>query len=241
MREAGLRLSLVMAELIALVEPGVTGEELAGVCAAQLQRRGLVGASGGAHPGLAVSVDDAIAHAPPTARALVEGQVVSLDLAVAYRGYFSDMAVSVGVGEVSDDLRRQLDITRQSLYFALSFANPRSRVGDISHSIQRHLEANGLHPIQGLQGHGIGRALHQRPAVPNRGRSGEGNLLRVGQALALEPAATRGDPQGILAEDGWTVRTRDGSLATHFEHTLVILDHGPEILTMLPGETLGRQ
>ena len=162
---------------------------------------------------------------------MVEGDLISLDFGIEYRGYFADSAFSVYLGEPADPVQKLLDVTERALYTAVSRARPGARLGDIGHSIQTICESEGLGVVRDFVGHGIGRALHEDPAVPNYGKAGTGVLLKPGMCLAIEPMTTLGDWRTRTLEDRWTVVTADGSLSAHFEHTVLITESEPEILT----------
>ena len=151
-------------------------------------------------------------------------------------GYYADAAVTIPVGEVTDEARRLLDVTRESLDLGIAQCWPGRRLGDVSAAVQQHVEAAGFGVVRAFVGHGIGRALHEDPQVPNFGEAGRGPLLRVGMVLALEPMVTMGHWEVRVLADRWTAVTADGSLAAHFEHTVAVTEHGPEVLTKDAGE-----
>ena len=146
-------------------------------------------------------------------------------------GYYADAAVTLPVGEVTDEARRLLEVTRESLEQAIAQCRPGNRLGDVSAAVQQHVEGAGFGVVRAFVGHGIGRALHEDPQVPNFGEPGRGPLLRVGMVLALEPMVTMGHWEVRVLADRWTAVTADGSLAAHFEHTVAVTEHGPDVLT----------
>jgi methionyl aminopeptidase len=168
---------------------------------------------------------------PAARRRLREGDIVGLDLGAIVEGYYADAAVTLPVGDVADDARRLLDVTRESLDLAIAQCRPGRRLGDVSAVVQSHVEGAGFGVVRAFVGHGIGRALHEDPQVPNFGEPGRGPLLRVGMVLALEPMVTMGHWEVRVLADRWTAVTADGSLAAHFEHTVAITEQGPDVLT----------
>jgi methionyl aminopeptidase len=173
-----------------------------------------------------------VVHGIPAAkRRLREGDIIGLDLGAIVEGHYADAAVTLPVGEISDEARRLLDVTRESLDRAIQQCRPGRRIGDVSVAVQRHVEAAGFGVVRKFVGHGIGRALHEDPQVPNFGESGRGPLLRPGMVLALEPMVTMGHWDVRVLPDQWTAVTADGSLAAHFEHTVAITEEGPDVLT----------
>lgn len=180
---------------------------------------------------LCISVDDEVVHGIPSMDRLREGQIVSVDVGVEKNGYYGDGASSFAVGEISNQLKQLLRVTKESLYRGIDRAHEKNAVHDISAAIQSHVERNGFSVVRDLVGHGIGRNLHEDPAVPNFGAAGTGMKLKKGMALAIEPMVNAGKPAVKVGRDGWTVVTRDGKPSAHFEHTIVITENGPEILT----------
>lgn len=181
------------------------------------------------------SINDEVVHAIPGGRVLRDGDVISIDVGVEKSGYFGDAARTYTVGEVAEPVRRLLQVTREALQRGIEQARAGKRVGDISHAIQTHVEANGFSVVRELVGHGIGRAMHEEPNVPNFGPADRGPRLMSGQVLAIEPMVNIGGPDVVTRPDGWTVVTRDGSVSAHFEHTVVVGAEGPEILSQADG------
>ena len=180
---------------------------------------------------LCISVDDEVVHGIPDARVLREGQVVSIDVGVRREGYYGDGARTFAVGGTSEENARLLKVTEEALYKGIEQARAGRHLHDVSHAVQRHVEAAGFSVVRDLVGHGIGRNLHEEPAVPNFGTPGTGMILREGMTLAIEPMVNAGISQVRVSDDGWTVRTADGKPSAHFEHTVVIRENGAEILT----------
>lgn len=179
-----------------------------------------------------ISIDNEVVHGIPGERVLMEGEIVSIDVGVLKNGYFGDAAVSVGVGEVSSEKKRLLEVTEKSLYKGIEEARIDNRVHDISYAVQKYVEANGFSVVKDLCGHGVGKFLHEEPAVPNYGSRGTGPKLKKGMTLAIEPMVNMGSYKVKTAKDGWTVITDDGLPSAHFEHTILISNGSPEILTV---------
>jgi methionyl aminopeptidase len=177
------------------------------------------------------SVNDEVVHGIPGGRALTEGDIVGIDVGVEMDGYHGDAAWTFPVGAVSAEASRLLQVTREALERGIAQAKPGQRIGDISHAIQSHVEANGFSVVRALVGHGIGREMHEEPQVPNYGPPGRGPKLMIGQVLAIEPMVNVGGPEVLTREDGWTIVTEDGSLSAHFEHTVAVDATGPRILS----------
>ena len=178
-------------------------------------------------------MNEEVVHGIPGDRALVEGDIVSLDVGAIYQGYQADVAVTVPVGEVSPLARRLIDVTRGALEAGIGAARVGARLGDISAAIQLHTESQGFSVVREYVGHGIGRDMHEEPQVPNFGLPGKGPLLKAGMTLALEPMVNVGGWRTRVGPDRWTVSTLDGSLSAHFEHTIAIAEGGAEILTVV--------
>lgn len=225
----------------AMVQPGVTTLELNETAERFLLARGAQLAFKGYRRGphecpfpaaLCTSINDEIVHGIPSPRRkLREGDIISLDLGAAIDGYYGDAAVTLPVGEVSDEARRLLDVTRTSLERAIDIAVSGNRIQDISYAVQSYVEANGFSVVRDFVGHGIGRAPHEDPQIPNFGKPGRGKRLRPGMVLAIEPMVNAGTFEVRILEDNWTAVTADGGLSAHFEHTIAITPEGPDILT----------
>lgn len=181
---------------------------------------------------ICVSIDDEVVHGIPDDRVLKEGEIVSIDVGVLKNGYFGDAALSVAVGKISPDKKKLLDVTEKSLYEGIKEAKLDNRVHDISFAIQNYVEANGFSVVKDLCGHGVGKFLHEEPAVPNYGVRGTGPKLKKGMTIAIEPMVNSGTYKVKTAKDGWTVLTQDGLPSAHFEHTILVSNGSPEILTV---------
>ena len=179
-----------------------------------------------------VSINEEVVHGIPSPhRRLKEGDIVGLDLGCIVEGYYADCAFTMAIGEVPSGVQRLLDVTRESLERAIAECRPGRRLGDVSHAVQTHVERHGLGVVRAFVGHGIGRALHEEPQVPNFGEPGRGPQLRPGMVLAIEPMVTMGGWEVRVLDDGWTAVAQDGSLAAHFEHTVAVTEDGPDVLT----------
>lgn len=180
---------------------------------------------------LCVSIDDEVVHGIPGHQVLKDGQIVSIDVGAEKNGFFGDGAMTHPVGTVDPERLRLLDVTREALYRGIDKAVPGNKLQDISAAIQEHVEAHGFSVVRDLVGHGIGRRLHEEPAVPNFGKAGIGPRLEVGMTLAIEPMVNYGGFKVRIAPNGWTVLTKDGAASAHFEHTVYISKDGPVLLT----------
>ncbi len=240
------RASRIVAEVLAAlrhqIKPGMTTEELDRFAEKFILERGGKPAFKGyqvrdkiyQHT-LCVSVNDEVVHGIPSSRVLAEGDIVGLDIGVVVDGYYGDAAITVPVGAISDGARRLLQVTEEALHRGIAQAVVGNRISDISHAVQSHAEGANFSIVTEFVGHGIGRRLHEEPQVPNYGEPGKGPRLRPGMTLAIEPMVNMGRPETRLLADGWTAVTRDRSLSAHFEHTIVVTDAGPRILTKLSG------
>jgi methionyl aminopeptidase len=240
--EAGKRLGAVLRALHARVAPGVTSEELDDL-AEQLIREGgdepvFLGYTpeGALRPypaTLCVSINDEVVHGIPNEapRTLRAGDIVGLDLGLRHEGVVVDAAITVPVGEVNEESKRLMRATEEALVAGISAAAVGGRVGDISHAIQSVIESAGFSVVKELGGHGVGDRVHEDPFIPNFGKRGEGEELVEGMVLALEPISSAGKAAVVLAPDGYTFRTKDGSRSAHFEHTILLQKAGPLVVT----------
>jgi methionyl aminopeptidase len=235
MRRAGHILADVIDHLRANVKPGVSTLEIDEDVEAFINARGAQPAFKGyrGFPGtVCISVNDEVVHGIPSAyRRVKEGDIVGLDLGCIVEGYYADCAFTLALGDIPPRVQELLDATRESLEQAIGECVPGRRLSDVSHAVQSHVEARGFSVVRAFVGHGIGRALHEEPQVPNFGDPGRGPLLTPGMVLAIEPMVTMGSWEVKILDDGWTAVTRDGSLAAHFEHTIAVMENGPEVLT----------
>jgi methionyl aminopeptidase len=235
MRQAGHILADVMDRLRVSVKAGMSTLEIDEDVEAFIVARGARSAFKGyrGFPAtVCVSINEEIVHGIPSARRKVrDGDIVGLDLGCVVDGYYADCAFTLAVGPVPPAVQKLLDVTRESLDLAIKECWPGRRLSDVSHAVQAHVEAHGLSVVRAFVGHGIGRALHEEPQVPNFGDPGRGPQLRPGMVLAIEPMITMGSWEVKILDDGWTAVTKDGSLAAHFEHTVAVTEGEPEVLT----------
>jgi methionyl aminopeptidase len=238
MRPACAVAGAVLAEIIAFIQPGVTTREVDEFAAGVIKRYGARSAFLGYRDypcHTCLSVNDEVVHGLAGERVLRFGDIVSVDCGVIYRGYVGDTARTVAVGGCSVEAQRLMDVTEQALYEGIARALPGNRVTDISRAIQTYVEANGFSVVREFVGHGVGRTMHEEPQVPNFVDPKCNQRLRPGMTLAIEPMVNAGRPEVKVLKDGWTVVTQDGSLSAHFEHTVLITEGEPEILTCTAG------
>jgi methionyl aminopeptidase len=239
MRRAGHILSEVMQRLRTTVKAGMTTLEIDADVEEFIRSKGARPAFKGyrGFPAtVCISINEEVVHGIPSAqRHVKEGDIVGLDLGCIVEGYYADCAFTLAVGEVPSRVQELLDVTRESLELGIVECRPGRRLSDVSHAIQTHVERHGFSVVRAFVGHGIGRALHEEPQVPNFGDPGRGPQLRPGMVLALEPMVTMGSWEVRILDDGWTAVTKDGSLAAHFEHTIAVTESGPEVLTSTTG------
>jgi methionyl aminopeptidase len=238
MRRAGQVVAEVLERLRGEVGPGVRTIDLDRLAEETTRKRGAVPAfkgyqvAGRVYPAsLCVSINEEVVHGIPSSRQLREGDIVGLDFGVILDGYYGDAAITIGVGKVSPEAGRLMEVTENALWEGIRQMSAGNRLGDLSHAVQRYAEGAGLSVVREFVGHGIGRRLHEEPQVPNFGEPGKGRLLREGLVLAIEPMLNLGAPGVYVKDDGWTAVTRDGSLSAHFEHTVAVTSNGPMVLT----------
>jgi len=235
MRAAGRILADVKTLLVSLVKPGVSTKDIDAEVEAFILGRGAASAFKGyrGYPAtVCTSINSEVVHGIPSSkRKLKDGDIIGLDLGCIVEGYYGDCAVTLPVGAVPARVQELLDVTRESLDKAIVQCRAGNRVGDISQAVQAHCESHGFGVVRAFVGHGIGRALHEEPQVPNFGEAGRGPALKAGMVLAIEPMVTMGSWEVKVLDDGWTAVTTDGSLAAHFEDTIAITDDGPDVLT----------
>ena len=236
MRQAGRIVATVLAELKSQVKPGVKTRALDEIALRETEKLGAIPSFKGYHgypASVCVSINDEIVHGIPGNRVMNEGDIVSIDFGVIYDDFQGDAALTVGVGRITPEAEKLLKATEGSLMAGIQVAHAGARLGDISSAIQEYAESRGYSVVREYTGHGIGRNMHEDPPIPNFGIPGQGPLLKKGMTLALEPMINIGDWRTKLEDDNWTVKTSDGSLSAHFEHTIAITDEGSEILTAL--------
>ena len=238
MRDGGKILATIFRDLRQRVVPGVTERELDAWVAGEIVAHGAIATyktSEVKFPGvICISTNDQVVHAIPTDYVLQQGDVVGFDLVITYKGMKTDSAFTMIVGdEPSSDKQRLIAVTEQALYAGIAAITGPVHTGDISAAIERVLKNAGLGIVRELVGHGIGHSMHESPDIPNYGTAGKGHLLQVGDTIAIEPMTTLGKERIHVGTDGWTIFSEDGSLAAHFEHTVLVTKDGHEILTTL--------
>lgn len=237
MRESGRMLATVLELLRKSVEPGMSTKDLSEIAKEELRALGgqppFLGFYG--YPDvLCVSVNDEVVHGIPRPKhMLAEGDIVSMDFGVTYRGMVTDAAISVILGKGSDEAVRLVETTERSLKAGIKAVKGGCKTGDIGAAVEAVLAPAGYGIVRDLVGHGVGHSLHEEPNIPNYGKAGRGESLLTGMTIAIEPMATLGTHKVVTDSDKWTIRTADGSLAAHFEHTVLITDKGAEVLTQL--------
>jgi methionyl aminopeptidase len=237
MRKAGKAVAQILEEMCNMAKPGVTTWDLDSFAESRCKQLKVLPAFKGYHgfpATVCISVNDEVVHGIPSRkRVLNEGDIVGLDFGVISDGWFGDSARTVAVGNVSDGAKKLIEVTQESLYRGIAQCCAGNRVFDIGHAVQNYVEQFGYGVVREFVGHGIGKALHEDPQVPNYGSKGKGLELKVGMVLAIEPMINGGSPAVKVLSDGWTAVTVDHSLSAHFEHTVAITKTGPEILTLL--------
>ena len=235
MREAGKVTAAVLKLMTELVKPGISTLELDAAAEKTIRSFGATPLFLGYYgfPGtICASVNEEVVHGiPKKDRILKSGDIISIDTGARLDGFCSDAAITLGVGEVSDEAQRLMDVTKKSLYKAIGQVKPGKRLGDVEHAVETFAKQNGVGVVRDYCGHGIGRNMHEEPSIPNFGKPGTGPLLEKGMVLAIEPMLTAGTYRVRELDDGWTVVTADGKYAAHFEHTVAVTAHGSEIFT----------
>ncbi len=235
MREAGKRLAFVHRGARELLKPGMSTWELDQAIAKLIKDQGGIPSFlnyQGFPACSCISVNDTVIHGIPSKDEIIrEGDIVSLDLGLIYEGYHADAARTLCVGEVKDETKRLVQVTRESFFEGLAFCREGYRLSDVSHAIQTHCENSGFSVVREFTGHGIGKDLHEDPSIPNYGEPGRGPRLRAGMVLAIEPMVNQGDKAIRMEADGWTIKTIDGKPSAHYEHTVLITGDDPELFT----------
>jgi methionyl aminopeptidase len=234
MAATGALVAETIAHVGTLLRPGVTTDELDAAAGAFIREHGGIPTSEGykGYPkAICISPNDVVVHGIPDRFEVSEGDLVTIDVGVTLDGYIADSAYTFGVGEVDPEAQRLLDVAQEALAAGIAEAVVGNRVGDVSHAIQGVVEAGGFSVVRSLVGHGVGRYYHEDPHIPNFGEPGRGPRLSEGMTIAIEPMITAGAPEVRVMDDGWTIRTADGSMSAHFEHTVAITGDGPRILT----------
>lgn len=229
-----------MAEVLEImretVKPGITTGELDRIAEEHIRKCGAIPAFKGYNgfpATLCTSINEEVVHGIPGLRPLKNGDIISIDCGALFDGYYGDSAITLPVGEVSEEYQRLLKVCEEALKLGIAQATKGNRLFDISHAVQSYVESNGMSVVRDYVGHGIGRKMHEEPQIPNFGKPGRGPRLEVGMALAIEPMVNLGDYQVETLDDNWTVVTKDRRASAHFEHTVAITENGPEILTRI--------
>jgi len=236
MRESGKILAAVLRELEDEICEGISTLDIDKKCFELIKKYGCTPSFlnyNGYPASICVSVNDQVVHGIPNKKKILKnGDIVSLDCGVIYQGYHSDAARTLAVGEISDEAKRLIDVTRQSFFEGIKYAREGYHLYEISAAIQNYVEANGYSVVRDLVGHGIGRVLHEEPQIPNFAQRRRGPALKAGMTLAIEPMVNQGRFEVYWEDDNWTVITADGSLSAHYENTVLITDGEPELLTI---------
>lgn len=224
----------VLSALEKKVKPGITTNYLNNLAEDLTFKKGAIpgfkGYRGFPHS-ICASVNEQVVHGFPSDKPLKEGDVLSIDFGILYKGWYGDSALTVPVGKVLPAHEKLIKVTNECLDLAIQQCYEGNRIGDISYIVQTHAEKEGFGVVKKFAGHGIGRDLHEDPSIPNFGNKNEGYRLKNGMVIAIEPMITEGSAEIIIANNGWEASTRDGSIASHFEHTIAITDNGPMVLT----------
>jgi methionyl aminopeptidase len=236
MRASGRIVAQVLQHLSRMIEPGITTRDLDYEADRMIVDAGAYPTFKGYHgypSSICASINDEVVHGIPSKRKLREGDIVGIDCGATYMGYVGDAAITVPVGRVSEAVTRLLEATQRSLYEAIGRCRVGNRLGDVCNAVQAYVEPLGYSVVKNYCGHGVGRAMHEEPQVPNYGKPGTGPVLREGWVIAIEPMINLGHEDVKVLSDGWTVITLDGQPSAHFEHTVAITHEGPQILTQL--------
>ena len=244
MKEACKVVALTYEKLEKEIKPGMTTYELDQIAEKTMRSLGAIPAEKGYDSGIrgvpkfpasiCVSINDEVIHGIPSKNRIIKnGDVVSIDTVALKDGFNGDAARTFIVGKSSKEAQRLVEVTKQAFFEGIKFAKPGYRIGDISHAIGEYVRSQGYSVVKEFQGHGIGREMHEDPGIPNYGKAGRGMKIEPGMTLAIEPMVIQGNPNILELDDGWTIITEDGSLAAHYENTILITEKEPEILTIL--------
>lgn len=237
--EGGKHLRDILLRTARLAKPGVSTKDLSDYADAEIRKVGgvpsFIGYGERDNPfpaALCTSVNDVVVHGIPSAKEILKsGDIVGLDIGMVYKKYFTDTAITVPVGTVAPEAQDLIDVTKRALELGIQQAVVGNRAGDIGHAVQKYAESNGYSVVRDLVGHGVGYEVHEDPQIPNYGKAGTGAKLVENMVIAIEPMLCMGAYHIFFDDDGWTIRTEDGSLSAHFEHTIAITKKGPRILT----------
>ena len=244
MREACKVVALTYKELEKHIKPGISTFELDQIAEKTMRDLGAIPAEKGYDPGIrgipkfpasiCVSINDEVIHGIPSSKRIIQdGDIVSIDLVSLKNGFHGDAARTYLVGNVSKDAKRLVEVTKQAFFEGIKYAKSGNRIGDVCHAIGEYVHSQGFSVVREFQGHGIGKEMHEDPGIPNYGKAGRGIRLEPGMTLAIEPMVIQGKPNILELEDGWTIITEDGSMAAHYENTILITEKEPEMLTIL--------
>lgn len=244
MKEACKVVALMYKELEEKIKPGMTTWELDQIAENMMKKLGAIPAEKGYNVGIrgvppypaatCISVNDEVIHGIPSKNNIIkDGDIVSVDTVALKNGYNGDAARTFMVGNVSKEAKRLVEVTKQAFFEGIKYAKPGYRIGDVSHAIGEYVHSQGYSVVREFQGHGIGKQMHEDPGIPNYGKAGRGIRLEPGMTLAIEPMVIQGKPNILELDDGWTIITEDGSLAAHYENTILITENEPELLTIL--------
>lgn len=244
MKEACRVVALTYKELEEKIKPGMSTWELDELAEKAMRKLGALPAEKGYSIGIkgvpdypaatCISVNDEVIHGIPSKNKIIkDGDIVSVDTVALKNGFNGDAARTFMVGNVSKEAKRLVEVTKQAFFEGIKYAKPGNRIGDVSHAIGEYVRSQGYSVVREFQGHGIGKEMHEDPGIPNYGKAGRGIRLEPGMTLAIEPMVIQGKPNILELDDGWTIITEDGSLAAHYENTILITEKEPKILTML--------
>ena len=237
MRQAGRIVAGAHALVGKLIRPGITTLELDRAVEKYIRDADAIPTFkgyGGFPKSICASVNEEVVHGIPGKRKLLEGDIISVDIGATYQGYVGDAAATHGVGTISDEAQKLIDVTRESFFKGIAYAREGYRLSDISNAVQTYVEENGFSVVRDYVGHGVGKKMHEDPPIPNYGLEGHGPRLRQGMTLAIEPMVNVGTYEVVLLDNDWTVVTTDGKLSSHYEHTILITGNGePELLTVI--------
>ncbi|MBQ3415028.1 MAG: type I methionyl aminopeptidase [Clostridia bacterium] len=244
MRDACKVVAILYNELENKIKPGMSTWELDQIAEKIMKENGAIPAEKGYNPGIkgvpaypaatCISINDEVIHGVPSKHKIIkEGDIVSVDTVALKNGFNGDAARTFIVGNVPNETKRLIDVTKQAFFEGIKYAKPGYRIGDISHAIGEYVHSQGYSVVREFQGHGIGRSMHEDPGIPNYGKAGKGLRIEPGMTLAIEPMVIQGKPNILELDDGWTIITEDGSLSAHYENTILITEKEPEILTII--------
>lgn len=233
-RQSCLLVGKTLAEVAKLIKPGVTTSHLDKIAEEFIRDNEAIPGFKGLYDcpsTLLCSVNDAVVHGLPTDKPLENGDIVSVDCGVLMNEFYGDSAYTFEIGEVSEEIKKLLEVTKESLTFAIQNAVAGKRIGDIGYAVQNHAEQNGFGVVREMVGHGLGKSLHEKPEVPNYGRRGKGLMLKEGLVIAIEPMINMGTRDIVQDKDGWTIKTKDGKPSAHFEHDVVVMKGKADVLS----------